>query len=100
MPSPLEVYNAIDSFLAMRGYRPENSRGDPDGNQIRFWVAMIRKSGCGSGEESASSDECVRRLLGHMANVSDWDKSRHESALTAGGYKPDFVPWSKNSAGP
>lgn len=100
MPEPSKVYNAIDTFLGMKGYRPDCSPEKIDGHRIRSWIDIFRMSGCGSEYKSASSDEYIRRLLGHMANVPDWDCEHHESALKAGGYAPDFVPWPKKLAGP
>lgn len=104
MPNPVGVYNFIEVYLRQKGVMAcaitRCPSGLPDAAQVLHFVIAVKQSACCTNAEGSCVLVSIHILLEHMSRVDGWNTTHHRSALVAGDYAPDFIPWSKKPAGP
>ncbi len=95
MPNAEAVFRYAGSFL--KG----SDTADSKIQELRQGIADILDSkNCFLEEGSYCTKPYLEGLLTQMKGVTGWTEDRHKSALKAGGYALDFVPWPKTPADP
>lgn len=88
MPDMVVFLNAVDTFLAEKGFDPHKHRTDQmvTGHDFRHAILIMRQSACSVSGQCV--DTSVKALLGCMKSITGWSTENTESALVTAGFDP------------